>query len=170
MDNHAKELAVLSTVNKTLHGIVNTHYQKIILYQRIEDCIRRFVGIIENKTANSMAWFFHIVHQDINKTLFIQKQTPKNKCKYKSMFVFNQHVHEEHANLGSILYSVESHMQCVDECLDCIKKELLPHIQHMRFVFGCNYKRRARRKEFDELTLEFMGLLRKYVQMAADNP
>lgn len=165
MENHARELAVLSTVNKTFKNIIQQHYAKTLLYQHMEDCIRRFAKLIEHKTANSMAWFFHIMHGDTNKTLFIQKQTPKNMCKYKSMFVFNQHAYEDHPSVGRILYSVETHLQCVDECLDCIKKELLPYIEHVRFVFGCSYKRRAYRKEFDDLTLEITRVLREYVHM-----
>jgi hypothetical protein len=162
MEKHAKELALLSTVNKSLRDLVEAHYAKTIHYQHIEDCIRRYVKIIESKTPYSMAWFFHIMHQDVNKTLFIQKQTPKNKCKYKSMFVFNQHVFEGNPR---VMYSLETHIQCLDECLDCFKKEFLPHIQHIRFVFGCNYKRRAYRKEFDDLTLEITAAIRKYINL-----
>lgn len=86
------ELLALSLVNKEMNAIVNHHYGELFLYERIEHCLRKLISYVESKPPNVAVWFFHVYSpsDNTNRMLSVQKQTLKNKCKHKSMMVYQQ--------------------------------------------------------------------------------
>lgn len=161
----ARELFVLSMVNREMSRIMWKHYATLFFYERIEHCLRRFATLVESRPANTMAWYFHFSNQEKNHSLTIQKQTPKNKCKHKSMMVFvqlmRQHSIEEDIE---VIYTIDTHIQCIDEFLDRFKQDFWPHIIDVKFAFGCAYKRASVRREFEQLTKEMALLISCVIQ------
>lgn len=166
LPSHAKELLMLSLANKEMYNILHPHYRHVFLYERMEHCLSKFIRLVVSKPANTMAWYIHVCHvpENKNQSLSIQKQTPKNKCKHKSMMVFQQLIRQR-SNLEEdldIVYAIDTHMQCAEECLDCFKTEIWPYIKlnQIKFAFGCTYKRPDARKEFETLTEEMSNLIK----------
>jgi hypothetical protein len=164
MPNNNRELILLSLMNKEMYEIIHTHYRAQILYERAEYCLRRFIAHAESKPSNTMAWYFHVMVNGKTQSLSIQKLTPKNKCKHKSMMVFQQLVKEQSAEL-EIVYAIDTHIQCVDECLDCFKEEIWPHLKDVKFAYGCAYKRTDLRIEFENLVKELTHLISSALEL-----
>lgn len=158
MPNHNRELFLLSLTNKGMNAIINAHYRAHFLYERAEHCLKRFIAHAESKPSNTMAWYFHVMVNGKTQSLSIQKMTPKNKCKHKSMMVFQQLVKEQTADL-EIVYAIDTHMQCVDECLDCFKDEIWPYLKDVKFAYGCAYKRADMRKDFEDMVKELTRII-----------
>jgi hypothetical protein len=164
MPNNNRELFLLSLINKEMYEVVSHQYRSQFLYERAEHCLRRFIAHAELKPSNTMAWYFHVMVNGKTQSLSIQKLTPKNKCKHKSMMVFQQLVKEQSADL-EIVYAIDTHIQCVDECLDCFKEEIWPYLRDVKFAYGCAYKRADLRKGFDDMVKELTQIISSALEL-----
>lgn len=69
-----------------------------------------------------------------------------------------------------ILYAIDTHIQCIEECLDYFMDEIWPHLQNVKFAHGCAYKRADSRKEFEELSKEFANIMSESIGLMQQRP
>jgi hypothetical protein len=167
-----KTVGVLAMTSKNIKHTLESDEQiaKLLTYERLEQCMRVFIGLAQSKPPFSMSWIFMAdpnstngqhpgTTSTVSKSLFICKQTPKNKNRFKSMLVYRELSSEVMYDATNVSFVLDKLLQCTDEALDCFKNNIWPNINRITFIGSCTYNTLKYRLEYEKVTSEMNRLI-----------